>query len=360
MRDRILSFTGGPQEGMYFIQPRHMTVRYPRNLDDDDLMSVDFHFERPLSEPTSMSYFLQRIRLAEICRMVVDSMPMTTSDPAQANYQNVISLDNKFETFLMEVPVFLRLDEDSRRKSGAIDQKFPQIEIQRYLLNLAVYNRRCKLHRPFLVQFSHEPRYLYSRDMCLRCARAIFQVRRLLENGNSFFASAHLRLCAVVYYVFMATVVLVMELCFNKIASLEEEQQRKQEVADACQMLKEAEGQSAIAGRLLESLMDVLRKHKIRLLNLDADRPSNGSGCTAAGTGHISAGVVDHVSRFGEARYHEPAEHDGSLWNTSNNKQLLSDDAGSGNIWQDFIEPGLDSGEVDWDHLFADLDSRAA
>lgn len=335
-----------------------MKVRYPRNTNDDDLTNVDHKFERPLSEPTSMSYFRQRIRLAEICRGVVDSMPTALSDLDQVEYQDVISLDSKFETFLMEVPVFLRLDEDSRQKSQAIGQKFPQIEIQRYLLNLAVHNRRCKLHRLFLVQCSHEPRYLYSREVCLRCARTVFQVRRLLEGGNSSFASAHLRLCAVVHYVFMATVVLVMDLRFNKIVSLEEEQQRKEKVMDACKMLKEAKGQSAIAGKLLESLMDVLRKHKIRLLNPETDRAFNGSGCTTTATSSISTTAVDCISPIGEATHHEPADDGNSLWITSNKKQLLSDDPSSGDIWQDYLELGANSDELDWDHLFADLDSH--
>lgn len=181
-----------------------------------------------------MSYFLQRIRRADICRSVVDSMPTTVSDLAQIEYEDFLGW--QFENFLLELPIFLRLDEESRQRSQEIDQKFPQIEIQRYLLGLGVHNRRCKLHRPFLIHCSREPQYIYSRKICLQSARAIFQVRRLLEKGISSFASAHLRLCAVVHYVFMATAVLVMDLCFNKMEGQEE--QRKEEVINACKMLK--------------------------------------------------------------------------------------------------------------------------
>jgi hypothetical protein len=360
MIDRILSFTGGPQEGTYFIQPGHMNVRYPRNINDDDLASVDHNFERPFSEPTSMSYFLQRIRLADLCRNVVDSMPRATSDLDQVEYQDVISLDSKFENFLMEVPVFLRLDEDSRQKSQAIDHEFPQIEIQRYLLSLAVHNRRCRLHRPFSVQCSHEPRYLYSREMGLKSARAVFQVIRLLESGNSSFASAHLRLCAIVHYVFMATVVLVMDLCFNKIVSFEEEQRRKEEVRDACRILQEARGQSAIAGKLLESLTDVLHKHKIRLSNPDADRAFNGSGYMTTATSSFSTKNVGRALPLEGTSRHEPADGGSSIGVTSNQKQILGDDTSPVDMWQDYVQFGVNSDEVDWDHLLADLDSHIA
>ena len=335
-----------------------MKVRYPRNINDDDLATMDHKFEHPLSEPTSMSYFLQRIHLAEICRDVVDSMPAPMSDLGQIEYRDVITLDGKFETFLMELPVFLRLDEESRQKGQVIDQMFPQIEIQRYLINLGLHNRRCKLHRPFLVQCSHEPRYLYSREVCLRSARSVFQVRRLLESGKSSFASAHLRLCAIVYYVFMATVVLVMDLCFNKTVTPEEEQQRKEEVMDACKMLKEARGQSAIAGKLLESLMDVLHKHKIRLLNLDADKAFNGSGAITSAASNVVTTAVDYASPFGEVIHDEPLDGGNSIWMASNKKQLVNDDISPGGIWQDYVELGANSDVVNWDHLFSDLDSH--
>ncbi len=350
--DRILSFTGGPQEGTYFIQPKHMNVRFPRNIDDDDLNCVDVDFDRPLEEPTSMSYSLQRIHLANICRSVVDFMPTAVSDLKHIDYKDVIFLDSRFEHFLLRLPVFLRLDEESRQKSLEIDQKFPQVEVQRYLLGLAIHNRRCKLHRPFLLQCSHEPRYIYSRKICLESARAIFQVRRFLENGSSSFASAHLRLCAVVHYVFMATVVLVMDLCFNRIE--EEEEQRKDEVINACRILEEAKGQSAIAGRLLESLMAILRKHKIRLRNPSPVREANGRGST-------TAPATEYSSHFEPAPpSHEPIDGDNAPMMMQEKQLLDIDDSPLREIWQDYAELGPHSDVIDWDRLFSDLDSHVA
>ena len=66
---------------------------------------------------------------------------------------------------------------------------------------------------------------------------------------------------------FMATIVLVMHLYFNKATEGEDDAARKAEVVAACKMLEEAKSQSAMASEFLESLMDVLRKHKVRLHN---------------------------------------------------------------------------------------------
>ena len=293
-----------------------------------------------------MSYFLQRIRLADICRSIVDSVPTEVSDVEQLDYQDVMSLDSKFEVFVTELPVFFCLDEDSRHKSRAIDQQFPQIEFQRYILGLAINYRRCKLHRPFLVRCSHKHRYTYSRKVCLRSARAVIQVRRLLGKGTSTFALAHLKLCAVIHYVFLATVVLVMDLCFNKVDGQDE--QRKAEVMDACKMLEEATDQSAIAGQFLASLMDILKKHKIHLLTPDPATLLCSSGSVTA--------RAEHANPSGETLYHEPAGD--STWTKPHEKQQVDRESDFDQIWQEYTELQPSSEVLDWDHLFTDLDSR--
>ncbi|KNG85305.1 hypothetical protein ANOM_006451 [Aspergillus nomiae NRRL 13137] len=57
---------GGPGEGVYQANPRQTIVKKPRNINDLDLLDVGLHLDLPVSQPTEMSYFLQRLRLAEI------------------------------------------------------------------------------------------------------------------------------------------------------------------------------------------------------------------------------------------------------------------------------------------------------
>src|ERR1700712_4084127 len=130
----------------YFIHPKHMSVNYPRNATNKDLIHENEDFRRPLNEPTSMSYFLQRIRFAEICRSIVDHLSPWVYDIENNNYDDVVFLDEKIETFLKELPIFLCLDEKSRKASEEIDQTLPQISIQRYIMNVSVHCRRIKLN----------------------------------------------------------------------------------------------------------------------------------------------------------------------------------------------------------------------
>lgn len=46
--------------------PAQMKVDYPLNLDDEDITAGGDLCGAPLSVPTSMSYFVHRIRLAEL------------------------------------------------------------------------------------------------------------------------------------------------------------------------------------------------------------------------------------------------------------------------------------------------------
>lgn len=48
-----------------------MRVNLPRRINDIDLDNNDGNYNIPMSQPTSMTYYLMRIQLAEICRTVV-------------------------------------------------------------------------------------------------------------------------------------------------------------------------------------------------------------------------------------------------------------------------------------------------
>lgn len=61
-----MSQLGGSQKGTYMINPRQMATKKPANA-NDDLFDGMSNIDKPLDQPTITSYFLQRIRLGEIC-----------------------------------------------------------------------------------------------------------------------------------------------------------------------------------------------------------------------------------------------------------------------------------------------------
>lgn len=250
VRDRLLAFTPGPQEGTYSIQPSQMHVnqpQYPESCQGDAGNALLL----------STSYFLQRVRLAEICRAVVDSLsPIGRID--KANYEQVIFLDGKFEDLITTLPDFFQLDHRSELLYTA-----PQLTLQRYLIHLGIYTRRSRLHQPFVVAGFTDPKYTISRNACLNCSRAVLQICYQLEETKDDLELIPARLATVVHHVFMAAVVLVMDLCSNKMEGFEE--QRQEEVNRACRMLDGLKQDSAMAAKLAHPLMEILQRHKQRI-----------------------------------------------------------------------------------------------
>ncbi|EXJ59621.1 hypothetical protein A1O7_03767 [Cladophialophora yegresii CBS 114405] len=371
--DWLLALSGGPQEGTYFVQPRHMRVNMLRNVDDDDLVRDNPTVDKPLSQPTVMSYYIQRIKLADICRDVIDVMPLTSFELGTVNYQDVINLDRRFETFFRKLPSFFKIDERHIRESEHIMRQRPHMQIQRYVLGMIGLTRRCKLHQPFLIRRSVEHHYDYSRQISLESARSVIRMEDLLRHeGEEDFVTMSAKHTGVIYHIFMATIVLVMDLCFNRVTEGEDDVARKAEVVAACKMLEDGKAESAMASNFLDSLMDVLRKHKVRLHNNNNARPP----VAAAPTGAVYEGnrlpVVtpaawsqQHLNGVVAGVPNRPAptpETQSQIFSDSNalpvqdpSQHYLSDfDA----IWQEYVELGPNMGIPGWDSLFSDLDSR--
>jgi hypothetical protein len=331
--------TGGPQEGTYSIHPKHMQVRYPSNVNDMDLDNYGPGSSVPLTEPTSMTYFLLRIHLAEICRSVVDALPPPFADRVGIDYENIIALNRKFDQFLDELPFFFRLDEASRRQSYEIDKRYPEISVQRYIICSTVHSRRFKLNQQFLIRTSLDSRYQYSRDVCLKSARTVIEVKRLLERDTSPFASTHVRMATIIHTLFLATAVLVMDLCFNKTEGLED--QRRTEVVEACRMLQEAEEASVMGYKFLKSLMDILIKYRIKLPDSNETIASHGKNT------NLDADLLS-----GDSSSAPGSEKMAYILESSNEFNNLDE------LWQDFMNTELMQGPKDWDYLYSALDER--
>ncbi|KIW69703.1 hypothetical protein PV04_05565 [Phialophora macrospora] len=356
--DWLLALSGGPQEGTYFVQPRHMHVNLPCNIDDDDLVHGNPPVGKPLSEPTIMSYYIQRIKLANICREVIDMMPLTSFELGTVNYQDVINLDRKFVAFFHDLPGFFKVDERHIRESEPIMRQRPHMQLQRYALGMIAETRRCKLHQPFLIRGSVEHHYAYSRQVSLESARSVIRMKELLHiEGGGDFVAVSARHSGIMYHIFMATIVLVMDLCFNKVAQGDDDAARKAEVVAACKMLEDAKSESAMASDFLDSLMDVLRKYKVRLHN---PRPPVASAEAAAvpeeNRRPLISSTVDSQQSPPMPDTQPQLLYDSSAVPVQDASQHHRSDFDA--IWQEYVELGPNMGFPGWDSLFSDLDSR--
>ncbi|GMG38488.1 unnamed protein product [Aspergillus oryzae] len=76
-----------------------------------DLLDAGLHLDSPISQPTEMSYFLQRLRLAEIPRGIVDHTPMAVTSAGGASYYtHVTAIDFELDQMIHDIPSFFHLD----------------------------------------------------------------------------------------------------------------------------------------------------------------------------------------------------------------------------------------------------------
>ncbi|EXJ85808.1 hypothetical protein A1O1_06177 [Capronia coronata CBS 617.96] len=340
--DWLLAHNGGPQEGTYLVHPRHMCVNLPRNVNDTDLYHDNPSIDLPLSEPTIMSYYIQRIKVADICRSVVDVMPLSSPSISKIDYQDVIALDRKFEAFFEDLPWFFKMDDKSRAESDAIMRKYPHMRLQRYTLGTVALIQRCKLHQPFLIRRSAEGYYNYSRDVSLQCARAVISLKGVLDAEVGTMVHAPIQPGSIAYHIFMATIVLVMDICFNRNEG--DDAARKAEVTAACKALEDCISRSRAACDFLSSVTETLRKYKVKLHHPPGGMVQEAIVPASMEMFHPSQDVLP-ISK-------QQPDNASSMDNT---QHVFAD---FDKIWKEYVEYGPNMDMPDWDSLFNDLDSR--
>ncbi|EDN99829.1 hypothetical protein SS1G_02687 [Sclerotinia sclerotiorum 1980 UF-70] len=253
----IMSFMGGPQSGTYMIHPQHMRCDYPSNVND-----VDIHpsgdYNQPLNVETNMTYYHFRLQLSIICREIIDAMQNLGCEMHELPYETVLSFDKKLFSIKSNFPPSFRLDANSRAQHKDLDTKYPSLAVQRTAWHFGLQTRLTRLHRPYLARGAHDPRYSYSRMVCLRSARSVIELGRELTDRGEKQNFRPVRMWTVTHHIFVATVILVMDFCLNKDDPRSEE--RKAEIMDAFTILESCQETSTMAKRGLQQLRDILRR----------------------------------------------------------------------------------------------------
>jgi hypothetical protein len=321
---RLYSNISGPQEGSYLIHPNHISVQYPRDCNDDDLLLGTTSDSTDQSQPTSMSFILARLRLAHLCREITDFVPLNTSQLMKLPYDQIIALDKKMRDFLTNLPVFFRLDTESRAKSKSLEGVYFKIPIMRYCITVAAHVRRCRLHQRFLLRQASDPRHTYSRQACLESARVIVQSYADTRSRHDSPADATTRMAMALHYTHIALVVMAMDLCFNSHEI--DNSVRKEEVQAALRMLDEDAGASTIISQLLNSLRQVLHRHNINLpvpeVTHDSNKNLDSSASTISDSTQLQFGIPenafysahDSFNGFLELAMQTDATSDATIW----------------------------------------------
>ncbi|EFQ99852.1 hypothetical protein MGYG_02864 [Nannizzia gypsea CBS 118893] len=257
---------GGPGEGVYQTNSDHMMVKKPRNINDVDQVDGGANFDLPVTQLTDMSYFLQRIRLAEISRSIIDQhhdFRATAGFGLSSYHTYATAMGAQLEQMMEEIPSFLRLDSYKGNPDSTSSATF----VQAYMLNSIIHTQRCKLHLSYLTsRLINDPTHVSWREKCLESARHIIHAEAQLEKTQHHFVIIRLRLSGILYGVFMAGIVLLMDACVNRPGLHLGDVCRSEEAAEALRIIDSARSQSLAAANLHNLLMQVLAKYRAQQL----------------------------------------------------------------------------------------------
>ncbi|PVI06410.1 hypothetical protein DM02DRAFT_609983 [Periconia macrospinosa] len=252
----------GLARGTYQCHPRQMMTNKPLNVDDEDVVDDMPRIAKPLSQPTSMSYFLLRIRLNEIARNLVDRTPFICATTGGPSLDVVMDIDTQMQQLHNDIPSFFALPPAEISKTYNIEYaKALTIARQGSDFDALFHSQRCRLHLPFARRGYTEPEYAPSRDLCIQSARLI--IRNETAYYKSGLGEGGCRYVPLFYSmtVFFACTVLLMDYSYTQ-SSLQREKQ-KVEICDAVRLLEMVRSESELAAHFMDTMVAALQKHGI-------------------------------------------------------------------------------------------------
>lgn len=314
--------------GGYQCHLRQMMVKKPLNINDEDVVDGMSRLDRASSVPTSMSYLLQRIQLAEVSRKLADRAPLIVGSSAEPSHDLVLDIDTELQLLLNDIPPFFSMPLQKLMETYQISlSRATDIVQQGHMVHSFIYARRCELHFPFYTRGFVDPVYALSRDACLQSARLLIQTQVI---------ATPYRFLGLLVGVFMASIVLVADLCHRRSPSHKE--QKRNEIAKACHILEGARHESATAAKFLDSLMQVLRKHKMSPPQ-NPQIETQGHGTRNENCQTAADEAMSDMTTFAMA--------DDGL---ANGEDLSS-------YFDDMAQSFEQGGSFDWDNIFSDLSS---
>ncbi|KAJ5958930.1 uncharacterized protein N7479_006080 [Penicillium vulpinum] len=273
--DWLLAFSGGPQEGTYIFQKRHMVVQYPSNLDDNTITTTfdpdSVSYDLSCSVPTTMSASIARIRLAEICEEAVNQLPFNGLESSNLDYDTVLGLDAQFQDYLRNLPWFFQLHPGRAHEFQFGLQEHPYISWQRLIIHFMTHTRLCWLHRRFHMESSLNGRYKYSRQVGISSARMVLELRRLMDDAGPPVNINPCRLWSIMQHVFHAATLLASDYSLYPTSS--DATTRQDEVLAACRTLEQSSPDVDGIQRVVQKLRATLQECKLKKIPSTTKNP---------------------------------------------------------------------------------------
>ncbi|KAM5343653.1 hypothetical protein ACJ41O_012190 [Fusarium nematophilum] len=288
-----------------------------------------------------MSCFIQRLKLADLCREIVDTIPPMIEESTEADYEVILRLDRKLRDMRDNLPIFFQLDEESIHQSQAICQERPYITWQRIALHFSLHTRLCLLHRPYYLDGDSNPKYAYSLDTIMASAYTILELRRRMDDEGAGSNFCPERYWIILQHVTTAAVILATLVSCSPHAP--DVEVRKEKVMAAYRTLqrskKDATGLIKGIEKNMETIMAALPKERPQGPHLT----TGGSSSATMLAPQVEMDSAGYLSpKFGEPRV---SEAHGAM-----------EDGHSHQLWSDFLAAIPDLEEVQWELLLNDTD----
>ncbi|KAJ9476678.1 Zn(2)-C6 fungal-type domain-containing protein [Pseudozyma hubeiensis] len=230
----------------YVVRAEHFNTPLPGNYNDDDLMSTPLPPPRPREEFTEMSYVLSNLEFGMVVREDVDVrfrrelLTATNGGDRRLTCVEAQKLDVMYRSVLEHAPSFFRVGSEIGRVTC--------IEVQRWLLQQAVFSKLLRIHRPNLSSRKE------SRTNCVLLARSILDMQKKIRSTCTVID----RLWVNLMQSFSAAIVLALHLLHTRPTS-EHRISVRSEILEAIRALKQVDGSDCAAKkciRVIEALLE--------------------------------------------------------------------------------------------------------
>lgn len=141
----------------------------PANIEDEDLIDGQPLRAQPLNVRTRMSFQLAKLKFAEISQRQIWQANNNNHPP----YSFILSVDRELRKAMLELPAFFQPDSTSALPQEISSDPKKLVEhYEKITLSLAIHSRMLRLHRPWLSRGYEDERFAYSKEQCIRAARA--------------------------------------------------------------------------------------------------------------------------------------------------------------------------------------------
>ncbi|EQL28822.1 hypothetical protein, variant [Blastomyces dermatitidis ATCC 26199] len=171
--DLLLSFQVGLPS---MIRTGDCDTELPRNLYDADFDedSVNLPPERPIDEPTPISFLIVKTRIAIAFGRLLE----TTQKVKGCSYEEVMDLDHQLRQAHDMIP--------ERMSVKPLEEcnESPYVTKARFVIVSIYHKAQCVLHRRFLNRGRENPRYAYSRRACIDSAMELLRFQNMLQTPS--------------------------------------------------------------------------------------------------------------------------------------------------------------------------------